>query len=414
MILKPNLSPRNLGIAGSSLIFLTILFFLSHPSSQKHNRPPHHLHASLPPNHSRSAWFSPGGYLRFDTAEGWETVYETRAEAAEGYSCDTEKRLESGARICQSTIRLWRALRDNSVAQHRALDEGDKDGLRRLDNKAGAKVLQRSYEELEGLRGKRVLYLGDSTDRNAIDELGRALPTCNWRMYEPVSGKEIPEFPASGSQHTTRFVSLRLANSSSFAISSTEADFQLKARTHPDEVRIDFLFHFGVHDTPAGDAKPEDIIKRLALIDPLLGSRVKYDLICINAALWDLEKFQRENEDVPPEAGLTSDWVDKYIERYILVIKRLRRKFGPTMPIAIRLIHELQPTDTKNVRFTPLRAGQLRQAQLEVVRRTGVRVLPFAELMREQPFHYTPDGAHPNPAGNMLHAETMLRMLAES
>jgi hypothetical protein len=64
--------------------------------------------------------------------------------------------------------------------------------------------------------------------------------------------------------------------------------------------------------------------------------------------------------------------------------------------------------------FRPLRSEHVRQAQREVARRTGVRLLPFGQLMASQPDFYIYDGVHPTPEANLVHMETVLRMVQES
>jgi hypothetical protein len=370
-----------------------------------------------------SAWFAEGGYLRRDPSDGYASTYELRDVGEKVYACDEYEVSEKGTRRCTSTVRLMRALRDNSVAQveavtRRSLSEGSGQTVIMGDGEAEGAVIEetveaelgRTAEALRGLRGKRVLYLGDSIDRYPLEELPLNLPSSALVVIDPANGHimEAGATPAPGAPvrgHTTTFFNIRLANSIQSSHASDEA-YHPSRRMHPDDFRIDLLFTFGLYHYPTLD----DFMARVALMEPIVGSDAEYDLICVNAGLWDMEAMMYPDND---GKGISAYWVDQYVDRYIALIDRLRAKYGSRIPIAIRLTHDTHHMYDAS-QFRPLRSEHVRQAQREVARRTGVRLLPFGQLMASQPDFYIYDGVHPTPEANLVHMETVLRMVQES
>lgn len=387
-------------------IFSITALFLS-PHQQ------HRLYALLLPSPTvPSGWFNDAGYLRLNYSDPWSTTYETRAEAMEGYACDEETVTDGGAVLCQSKIRLYRAMRDNSAAQLR-VSQAALDGKVGAEGDADAAILEASYAETKRLRGKRVLYLGDSVDRIPVDELAAALPTSTLMVHEPISGDPLDPKDNRANDHTTRFVGVRLVDCPSF---SPPTNITLRGTVRPDEFRMDFLFTYGVYDSPAHDEPPSDFLERVDLLGPLLGEDTHYDLIVLNAGLWDLMKFYRNNEKTDVTHGVLADWLDAYINRFILVVERLRVTYGSRIPIAIRLTHDTTHTYPEHkAQFIPLRSEHMRQAQRELARRLNLRILPFADRMRGQAAPYLRgDGYHPSLTADTVLMEMVLRMVAET
>lgn len=350
-----------------------------------------------PSRPSRSAWFSEGGYLRFDNKDGLETTYEIWGEGADGYLCDGQEEREDGETICLNRLRLTESLYENAGAQNRSLRASAKSEKEKA-------ILRRSYAELGGLRGKRILYLGDSIDRYALDDLGDGLPTSSMVVIFPENGK-VFNGPARESGWTTRFLNFRISPTPP---SPSPSVYSVSDPLHPDDFRIDFIFTFGItfFGTPA------KFLERIALVEKVLADDVKYDLIVIDSGMWDINRIQEQNPNLDLSLGLPSDVLAQYIQLYVSVIERLRERYGSKIPLALRPTHSVHPGMTDH-KFNPLRGEHLRQAQTEVAIRTGATVLPFARLMRHQTSYYR-DGYHPNPAANMLHMETVLRLVAEA
>lgn len=177
---------------------------------------------------------------------------------------------------------------------------------------------------------------------------------------------------------------------------------------HPDDFRIDFIFTFGVYHHQG----PQGFLDRIALLDNVLADNIKYDLIVVNSGMWDSKKMEVLHPGIDLAVGLPSDIVGEYIPMYTSLIERLRQRYGASVPFAIRPTHNVHPGMTDHV-HDPLRGVQLQQAQLEVARRADLTVLPFFRLMRHQVGYYL-DGYHPDTAANMLHMETVLRLVAEA
>ncbi|KAI9633319.1 uncharacterized protein MKK02DRAFT_39298 [Dioszegia hungarica] len=330
-----------------------------------------------------SAWFADGGYLRRDASDAWATAYEIRDAGVGEYSCDEYEITESGARRCLSTLRLMRALRDNSVAQVDAVamrvagGGGDEDGasvrmmLEGPDEGEGAveEELRRTAELLRGIKGKRVLYLGDSIDRYPLEELPENYPSSSLVVLDPANGHLLrrdngdapspspapapaPAGPVRG--HTTTFFNVRIANSILSSLAN-DTSYHPARRLHPDDFRIDLLFTFGLLHYPSID----DFMARIAQLDGLTGpasssssslasesssataAKAAYDLICVNVGLWDMEDMHKMGDHSPGGlAGIASAWIDTYVDRYINLIGRLRIKYGAQIPIALRLTHD--------------------------------------------------------------------------
>lgn len=408
-------------IAAASVIafFLFIALasqLLSPSTATKHYFSSSTLFRKAPP----SAWFGEGGYLRRNTTDGYATTYELRDVGKKEYTCDEYEISELGVGKCTSTPRLVKALRDNSIAQVAAatgaqlqVEGGNTAGIVEGVDEEIEPVeaeLRRTAEILRGVKGKRVLYLGDSIDRYPLEELPLAAPSSSLVVLDPANGHILrrddpPAGPTRG--WTTTFFNIRLANS----ISSSHANdttYHPSRRMHPDDFRIDFLFTFGLYHFPNLD----DLTERIDLMDPIVGSEApaEYDLICVNSGLWDMEAMVYP---ATPDRGITSEWIDRFVDRYIALIGFLRTKYGAHIPLAIRLTHDTHHNyDAQH--FKPLRSEHIRQAQREVARRTGVRLLPFGQLMASQPGFFHWDGIHPTPEANLVHMETVLRMVQES
>jgi hypothetical protein len=341
---------------------------------------------------ARSAWFSDAGFLRFNKTDGLKTTYEVWSMGAKGFSCDVEEERADGETVCVNTMRLTQSLYDHSAAQHRVQQP-------RADLEKEEAFLRQSHADLSWLRGKRILLLGDSNDRGAMDDLGEALPTSERLAILPETGEYLPLIP----DWTTRFFNIRIAGTPS---SIPTSNYSMSDPLHPDDFRIDFIFTKGIYDLGG-----EGFLDRIALLDNVLSDDIKYDLIIVNSGMWDNAKMEELYPGMDLAIGLPSHIVSEYIPMYVEYIERLRKRYGASVPFAMRPTHTVHPGMTEDV-HNPLRREQLRQAQFEIARRSSLTVLPFPKLMQHQVDYYL-DGYHPDTAANMLHMETVLRLVAE-
>lgn len=356
---------------------------------------------------STSSWFNNDGLLEWDRSIGFDTTWTTFSSPR--YTCD-ETVMVGDREACQSGIKVLQALSDNMQAQQRVLGGMEPEELEDTAQVIGA------------LKGKRILIAGDSTDRNSFADLIAMLHSRPYMPAHPVFGAAAALIPIASHPSDVQHAA------------ELEATFELSPTTPSPHLRIDQTFLVGtLADRDIDGYGPCDPAVRLESLAQAVGA-VKdgralpvYDAVYINAGLWDMAAIQRQTLNLhrdDPYPGLTPAQVDQYETGLHTLVDTAKRMF-PGAAIVMRTLHDTNstlfagpahPNDMTGVEhqhtFKPLRAVQMRQAQIRVAEKTGVGINPFASRMLGQG-DITTDSVHPNLQANMVQLELLLRHLVE-
>lgn len=423
---RPN--PFILAAIAVTLVFSTLYLYVAGD--------PHHLErwttwtssplvTSMTLSGATSAWFHPGGYLRLDQGT-WATSYDTQLMGSQSlaYACDEVVPHNAAEPICRNNLTLVNALVANSEAQSSLWSESTEE--KEADPASGR--LQETGDLLKALRGKRILVLGDSTDRNAIRDLQTVLPSSASLDFDPSSGARVES--SFHNQHDLRVTIASVAANASEVRSPDQLteEFSLHQAVPVRDtslLRIDFLFLYGSMHRELWDPPPVKTLERLSLAhglflgphnndDPERSNR--FDAVFINFGLWDLVAYNTEIDNADSPDGLSLDFTERYTRAVGEVVKVLRTVHGQDIPIFLRTLHDVShspsggPKDTN--RYRPLRVQHLRQAQHHVAKRYHLHLLPFGELLRGQEAFLKEDGFHPAGPADTVFIEMMLRAIA--
>lgn len=259
----------------------------------------------------------------------------------------------------------------------------------------------KTRDEVDYLRNRTVLVLGDSIDRGLVVFLGDVPGAVHDMRSEEDPDRVVPFSGGTLENGLPRHTTLPDLN---FHISNFflyGLDEQALWSSHPS-----FLPPFILAD-------------RWKMIESNWQSRSDSDIVILQAGIWDLGRYQHP---LVQPSEQTDQWrleldpafLEKWMDEARLFIDRARVVF-PASQLYWRVLHDasapLSFFGSRSNCIHPLRIEQLRQAQRKVIAEKGVPAIPLGPVLQNQPFEYRPDGLHLGPAANALYAEMLLAAL---
>jgi len=248
-------------------------------------------------------------------------------------------------------------------------------------------IRQKNLERIEHLRNTTILLLGDSVDRNSIDQYA-------WLYQTPFVKESFDGTPFNdgdprtwGYPHIFRVggeVNLTITNGFFYGSMDDVDDFQFA----PDWI---------------APGKAEERVTELfkPFADRL---ETPPSLIQIHSGMWDLAFLGRQdkNSGTDTETPLSEERIAKWMSRVTLTIRRVRETW-PGVPVVFRKIHRVgssrgaedwQAGQANVVNyFTDIRFQQIRHLQELVAQKEGIAVWDFGEIF--EGFQRYQDKVHP-------------------
>ncbi len=423
------IQPRWVAILSSILVCVLMIWSLSVDQSYLRKVVPFRYgwaESALP-----SAWFCDVGFTRFFPDDGWKITYDVPLAISQGrYSCDTVVESATGPKYCQSNMdilkNLVRHLEIHATYLSKVNDvtvEVDPGEFATLQDSLDA-----TYRELSDLAGKRILIIGDSIDRNWLNDLAALMPPpysrhCTDRLLsetvvmDKIYGSKVCIYPiVSKLQHIPVATQLQINDLTTYGS---------RQDIGPGEyLHLDFLFSFGILDQLAASiaewvpslSPPFRLSDRIEVVKEWWGCDVdnarpnRYDAIFLNSGYWDIKALHDSRD---PRwlinGGLSTEAIELYETQFRDLVHRLKSMYGSSIPMYLRLVHDIHHrTD-----MSAIAVRDLRTAQIAIARTLDLHIHPFAHRMEGRDLSYQYDEIHPGPVGNMINMELFLRFVRE-